>query len=152
SFGGPGSEPGKLSTPHGLLLDTRVNPPVLLVADRENGRLQTFDLDGNHLGIVQGMLRRPCNMCIRGTDLVVADLAGRVTILDAKNELVEQLGDNPDEKLRAQNGVPRERWQDGLFLAPHCAHWDDKGDLYVMDWNATGRITKLRHVAGPAVK
>lgn len=146
SFAGPGTDPGKCRTPHGLLLDTRVSPPVLLVADRENGRLQSFDLDGKHLGVVSGMLRRPCHMDLHGKDLVVADLAGRVTILNEKNELVCQLGDQPDESLRAQNGVGREKWKDGEFLSPHCAHWDDAGDLYVVDWNATGRVTKLARV------
>lgn len=147
SFAGPGTEPGKCRTPHGLLIDTRVSPPVLLVADRENGRLQTFDLDGKHLGVIEGMFRRPCHMHLRGKELVVADLAGRVTILDEKNALVCQLGDQPDEALRAQNGVAKDKWKDGLFLAPHCADWDEKGDLYVMDWNANGRVSKLERVA-----
>lgn len=146
SFAGPGTEPGKCRTPHGLLLDTRVTPPVLMVADRENGRLQTFDLDGKFLSVISGMLRRPCHMHLRGKELVVADLAGRVTILNEKNELVCHLGDQPDESLRAQNGVPKEKWKDGVFLSPHCAEWDAKGDLYVLDWNASGRVSKLEHV------
>jgi hypothetical protein len=146
SFAGPGTEPGKCRTPHGLLLDTRVTPPVLLVADRENGRLQSFDLDGKHLAVIEGHFRRPCHMHLHGSDLVVADLAGRVTILDAKNALVAHLGDQPDESLRAQNGVPKEKWKDGEFLAPHCAAWDAKGDLYVLDWNAHGRVSKLERV------
>jgi len=146
SFGGPGSAPGQLRSPHGILLDTRVTPPVLLVADRENNRLQSFDLEGQHLGIVQGMLRRPSNLRIAGQDLVIADLAGRVTILDGKNELVTHLGDQPDESLRAVNGVPPEKWKDGQFLAPHCADWDAQGNLYVVDWNATGRVSKLERV------
>ncbi len=146
SFAGPGSEPGKCRTPHGLLLDTRVSPPVLLVADRENGRLQTFDLEGKHLSVISGMLRRPCHMHLRGKDLVIADLAGRVTILNEKNELVCHLGDQPDESLRAQNGVEKSKWKDGVFLAPHCADWDEQGNLYVMDWNASGRVSKLERV------
>ncbi|MFT7464993.1 MAG: hypothetical protein ACI9EF_003353 [Pseudohongiellaceae bacterium] len=146
SFGGPGSEPGQLSTPHGLLVDTRSESPRLLVADRENHRLSIFDLDGNFHSLVEGMLRRPCKIQQRGEFLVIPDLAGRVTILDGDNQLVTHLGDNPDESLRAVNGVPRESWVDGLFLAPHAAAWDAQGDLYVMDWNFLGRVNKLRHV------
>lgn len=146
SFGGLGSEPGQCRTPHGIALDTRVSPPVLLVADRENGRLQTFDLDGKHLSVVTGMLRRPCHARVHGQDVLVADLAGRVTVLDAKNELVCHLGDQPVEALRAQNGVPKDQWKDGEFLSPHCAEWDANGDLYVMDWNALGRVSKLERV------
>lgn len=146
SFGGPGSEQGQLQTPHGLLLDRRGDETLLLVADRENHRLQSFDLEGEARAIVRGMLRRPCHMHRRGEDLIVADLAGRVTILDGKNELVEHLGDQPDESLRAQNGVPPEKWKDGQFISPHCANWDSQGNLYVVDWVSTGRVTKLARV------
>lgn len=150
SFGGPGSDPGELSTPHGLHVDTRTDPPVLLVADRENHRLSIFDLDGNFQSLVEGMLRRPCKIQGLGEYLVIPDLAGRVTILDGDNKLVTQLGDNPDESLRAVNGVPKEKWVNGLFLAPHSAAWDSEGDLYVMDWNRSGRVNKLRRVGAVA--
>jgi DNA-binding beta-propeller fold protein YncE len=143
TFGGPGSEVGKLATPHGLWLDTRGGAPVLLVADRENHRLQSFDLEGKSLGVVATDLRRPCHMHQRGGELVVADLAGRITLLDAKNKVTAHLGDNPDPALRAQYGVPREKWRDGEFLAPHCATFDAQGNVYVVDWNHLGRVTKL---------
>jgi mono/diheme cytochrome c family protein len=147
SFGGPGSEPGRFQTPHGVWVDTRSAEPVLVVADRENGRLQRFDLEGRLLGVVEGMLRRPCKIQQQGEHLVIPDLAGRVTILDGQDELVAHLGDNPDPGLRAKNDVDREAWIDGEFLAPHSATWDARGDLYVMDWNLHGRITRLRRVS-----
>src|SRR5262245_16779947 len=147
SWGGRGTEPGKMRTPHGLWLDTRGPSPILAVADRENNRLQFFSLDGKFLSMVTEELRRPCHMHQRGTDLVIADLAGRVTIFDKDNRLVTHLGDNPDPQKRANNKVPREQWNDGEFIAPHCARWDAQGDLYVMDWVAVGRITKLKRVA-----
>ena len=147
TFGGPGTEPGKFRTPHGLWIDKRVDPPVLIVADRENHRLQKFDLEGNHLGVIEGFFRRPCKVHGRGSDLVVADLAGRVTILDGNDELVTHLGDNPDPGKRARNDVAKTEWVDGHFLSPHAAAWDAEGNLYVMDWNRHGRITKLKHVA-----
>lgn len=146
SFGGPGSELGKLATPHGLWLDTRAGEPVLLVADRENHRVQSFDLEGRALAVVASDLRRPCHLHQRGSELVIADLAGRITLLDAKNQVIAHLGDNPDESLRAQNGVPREKWRDGEFLAPHCATFDARGNVYVVDWNASGRVTKLARI------
>ncbi|MCE9595342.1 MAG: hypothetical protein K8S98_14240 [Planctomycetes bacterium] len=146
SFGGPGTEPGKMQTPHGLLIDTRGETPTLIVADRENHRLQIFDLDCKLIGVVDHDLRRPCNLALAGDELAVADLGGRVTILNAKNQLVCHLGDNPDESLRAENGVPREKWKDGEFLAPHGIAWDAAGDLYVLDWNFLGRVTKLLRV------
>ena len=144
SFGGPGTEPGKLRTPHGLLMDTRADPVTLLVADRENHRLQRFDLKGKHLEVIEGMFRRPCNIALNGTDLAVPDLAGRVTILNDKNELVVHLGDQPDPKKRARNDVPKSQWAPGVFLSPHGAAFDGAGNLYVLDWNRHGRLTQLK--------
>jgi len=145
SFGGPGSEPGQMNTPHGLALDTRTNPPTLLVADRANHRLQVFDLEGKFQKVIEGF-RLPCSVDIQGEYVAVADLQGRVTILNGKNEVVTQLGDNPDESLRGNHDAKREQWKDGLFTAPHSARWDAEGNLYVMDWNVLGRINKLKRV------
>jgi len=148
SFGGPGTEPGKMQTPHGLWLDTRGKQPLLLVCDRENHRLQWFTMDGQFVRLMDQDLRRPCNVWPLGDGrLVVADLGGRITILDAEDHLVVHLGDNPDAALRATNGVPREKWRDGLFLAPHSVCVDRAGNIYVMDWNASGRVTKLVRTA-----
>jgi hypothetical protein len=150
SFGGPGTELGKMHTPHGIWVDTRGTEPVLLVADRENNRVQVFDLEGKPLREVKDLehdlLRRPCHMHPFGTELAVADLAGRVTLLDAKLALVAHLGDNPDPGKRARNDVLPPDWRDGEFISPHCANWDSAGNLYVTDWVSTGRITKLARV------
>ncbi len=145
-WGGPGSEPGQFRTPHGILLDRRGPEPRLVVADRENHRLQLFDLDGGLLEVVEGMLRRPCMTAQRGEELVVADLAGRVTVLGRDNQLIAQIGDQPDPAKRANNGVPRAQWAQGEFLAPHAAAWDHDGNLYVMDWLALGRVTRLQRL------
>lgn len=150
SFGGPGTELGKLHTPHGLWVDTRGPEPRLLVADRENNRIQIFDLEGVPMGeihdVERDLLRRPCHMHPFGDELVVADLAGRVTLLDRAFGLIAHLGDNPDPGKRARNDVQPSEWRDGEFLAPHCANWDSQGNLYVTDWVSRGRITKLARV------
>jgi hypothetical protein len=31
----------------------------------------------------------------------------------------------------------------GIFTAPHGLSFDKEGNLYVEDWNQTGRVTKL---------
>lgn len=147
SFGGPGKEPGKMQTCHGLWLDARGREPLLLVCDRENHRLQWFTMDGTFVRMHDQDLRRPCNVWpLENGALAVADLAGRVSLLDKDHKVLAQLGDNPNEKLRAQNGVKPEQWQDGQFLSPHSVCSDSKGNLYVMDWNALGRITKLERL------
>ncbi len=143
SFGGAGSEPGKLRTPHGIWLDTRGEQPVLLVADRENERLQSFDLDGNFLRVVATGLKRPCHVHPRGDELAVPELAGGVAILDGTGKLVTRLGESADPARRANHGVTPEQWIAGQFTAPHCARFDAQGNLYVLDWSATGRVSKL---------
>lgn len=142
-WGGGGKEPGKFQTPHGIALDTRCTPNQLIVADRENGRLQTFTLDGELTGVIEGMLRRPCGAAVHGDLVAVPDLAGRVTLLGKNNELLAQLGDQPDEGKRANNGVPRSDWAEGQFISPHGLAWDARGNLYVQDWVSQGRITRL---------
>lgn len=146
SFGGPGDEPGKMNCPHGLWLDDSGDEPRLVVSDRENHRLQLFDLEGRYLGLADTDLRRPCHSHRFQDATAVADLAGRVTLLDADLEVITHLGENPHEEQWARNDVGRELWTAGYFIAPHCARWDAEGNLYVMDWVSQGRVTKLRRV------
>ena len=144
TFGARGSEPGQFVTPHGLFWDEQ--DQVLVVADRENHRLQFLTADGEFVRMLDGMFRRPCSVQRQGDDYVVADLAGRVTIVSVDGQRTVQLGDQPEAGLRARNGIPREQWQDGLFLSPHGAGWDADGNLYVQDWNFLGRVNRLVRV------
>jgi len=147
SFGGPGTEPGKLSCPHGLWVDTRAAEPDLIVADRGNERLQIFTLDGRHKGFVAGDLRRPCHFDERDGDLLIPDLYGRLTILDQHNHLITHLGDNPGcWKTPGWPDLPKSTWQSGKFIAPHAACWDADGNIFVVEWVPPGRVTKLRRV------
>lgn len=146
SFGGYGEEPGKMRTCHGLWIDRRGGTTVLLVADRENGRLQTFDLEGKHLAVIAADVRRPCGFAQFGDTIAVADLAGRVTLLDKDYKLIEHLGDQPDTAKRANNGVPPDQWKVGEFVAPHSVGFDANGNLFVMDWVSAGRMTQLKLV------
>lgn len=146
SFGGKGTEPGKFQTSHGMALDTRGPKPLLLICDRENRRLQHFDLDGNFVAVTTTGLRRPCSISIRGDKVAVAELEGRVTILDKNNHPIAFLGDNPVKAQWANNPVPPTDWRDGIFTAPHGVCYDAAGNLYVMDWNKSGRISRLNRV------
>ena len=101
---------------------------MIVVADREHHRLQYFTLDGkldhlvtnekSHENDDDGKLRRPCHFSQRGSEMLIPDLRGRVTILDKDNNVVAQLGDNPNVGQRANNGVPKDQTVPGAFLLP----------------------------------
>jgi hypothetical protein len=147
SFGGPGTEPGRMQTPHGLFVDSRSGTELLLVCDRENHRLQWFTLDGAFVRESKDGLWRPCNVWPLADEmLAVADLAGRVTILDREDKPVLVLGDAAPADKRATNQIASDLWQKDVFFAPHSVCADAKGNLYVMDWNVHGRVSKLERV------
>lgn len=146
SWRGGEGDAGKFKTPHGIWIDVRKDPATVIVADRGNSRLQIFTLDGKPLGIVKEGLRNPCKVQVRNGDVLIPDLKGRVTILDKDNKLIAHIGENSDKGKQGNHGVPPDQWKDGEFTAPHGAAWDSKGNLYVQDWNATGRVSKLKRV------
>ncbi len=147
SWGGLGTDPGKLNCPHGIWLDTREGrEPTLVVADRANVRLQWFTLDGKYLRTVDHDLRHPCHFHQRGGDLLVPDLKGRVTLFDRDDNLICHLGDNPDQTQWANHGVKRADTRPGVFCTPHSARFDAAGNIFVVEWLPYGRVTKLRRV------
>lgn len=143
TFGSKGTSYADTKTCHGITLDTRYDELRLLVADRENRRLKHYTLDGEMIGVYATFLRRPCAVSIRGEHCAVAELQGRVTILNKDGSHAAFLGDNPNEKQWNQFKTPLEEIATGIFTAPHGICYDKNGDLYVQDWNKTGRITKL---------
>jgi outer membrane protein assembly factor BamB len=147
SFGGPGNGAGRLNSPHGVWVDTRKSDPVLLVADRGNNRIQIFDLDGNHLSFVTEEQNMPCCFFQHGDEIVIPDLFGRVTILDADNRLIAHLGYNDQIWTRPDYpNIPHGAREAGKFISPHAVTVDSNGDIYVVEWVSDGRITKLAKV------
>lgn len=144
TVGGRGQEDGKFTTCHGVTIDPRPQDgPLVLVADRENRRLVHMTLDLDFVGVHAENLRRPCAISIHGTHAAVAELEARVTILDGNGAPVAFLGDNPNKTQWANFKVPAAEQTEGIFSAPHGLSYDPEGNLYVQDWNATGRVTKL---------
>ena len=70
-------------------------------------------------------------------------MEGRVTILDRDNTPVAFLGDNPQKSQWANYALPPGDIAATVFSAAHGCFIDRSGDIYVSDWNRTGRITKL---------
>jgi DNA-binding beta-propeller fold protein YncE len=144
TIGTKGERDGQFKTCHGIALDSRFGTPRLLVCDRENRRLVHLDLEGEWIGVVTSGLRRPCAVSIQGDNVAVAELEGRVVIINKKGEVAATLGDNPDKAQWAAFKLEPKHWQDGIFIAPHGLSFDRDGNLFVQDWNFAGRLTKLQ--------
>jgi hypothetical protein len=144
AFGGPGTEEGKFKTCHGIGIDTRGRKPLVLVCNRNNNRVEHWDLDGNFVKVIQKDLRMPAAVHIRGDYAVFPELQGRVTVIDKKGAIVAQVGDNPNEKQRANFGLPQDQWKEGICNSPHGASMDKKGNLIVSEWSAFGHLHKFQ--------
>jgi DNA-binding beta-propeller fold protein YncE len=143
AFGGPGEAEGKFKTCHGIGLDTRQGKPLLLVCNRNNNRVEYWDLDGNFVKVIQKDLRMPAAVHIRGDYAVFPELQGRVTVLDKDGNIVAQVGDNPVPDQRANFGLPQDKWKDGICNSPHGASIDKDGALIVSEWSQFGHLHKF---------
>ncbi len=148
-FGEAGDGLKQFHTCHGMTLDTRYDPPRLLICDRNHqpkGRLVHYSLEGEFIEEVVTGLGMPTSVAIQGEYVSVPDLHGRVVILDKTNTIISVLGHNPDRKKGASFGVKQENWVEGQFSGTHGSYWDKDGNLYVQDWNVAGRLMKLVRV------
>lgn len=146
SFGGPGGMPaeeGKFNRCHGLAVDLRGPKPMLIVCNRESGRVEQWDTDGNLVKILQRNLRMPAAAVVSGDYVAIAELQGRVTVLGKDNSIVAQLGDNPDASQRANFGLEPSKWTEGICNSPHGIAIDRGGDVIVSEWSQYGRLHKF---------
>ncbi len=148
-FGTKGNGLKEFNTAHGMTLDTRYSPPRLLICDRNHepkGRLVHYDLNGEFIAEVVTGLGMPTSTAVQGDHVSVPDLQGRLVILDKENTIMAVLGYNADPAKRGNYNVPQEQWLEGIFSGTHGSYWDKDGNLYVQDWNVSGRIMKLVRV------
>jgi hypothetical protein len=148
-FGSKGNNLKEFNTAHGMTLDTRYDPPRLLICDRNHepkGRLLHYDLNGNFIDEVVTGLGMPTSAAVQGDYVSVPDLHGRLVILDKSNTIIAVLGHNADPNKRVNYAIPQDQWIEGIFSGTHGSYWDKDGNLYVQDWNIAGRIMKLVRV------
>ncbi len=152
TIGKPGKKDGEFNLPHGLWIDARDGgEPTLCVADRANARLQWFDLEeGKHIKTLAEPFILPANVDTHGELMLVPDLSARITLLDKDNKVIT-LGEDEEwrkEVLKDRMKLRRtpDRWVSGKWVHPHDACFDAEGNIFVAEWVATGRVTKLKKV------
>jgi sugar lactone lactonase YvrE len=145
TIGGPGTEGGKFNVCHGIWVNTlKGGEPEVYIADRQNGRIQVFDLELNHKRNLEGMVRNPCCFYQHKGYLYIPDLASRVTILDAEDNVAIHLGDG--KEADGTTNRPDSQTNPALFAAPHALAVDSKGNLYVVEWISFGRPRRFKPV------
>lgn len=136
SWGEPGTGPGEFHVPHGLLVTADER---LVVADRENDRIQVFSLEGAFLEQWTDLRRPAAVTADRSGNLYVCEMASpaghdswvhgvvrepipaRVSVFDSSGRLLERF---------AHGGHPCDP---GNLLAPHGLAVDSSGFVYVAE-------------------
>jgi DNA-binding beta-propeller fold protein YncE len=129
SWGEPGKAPGQFNLPHGVWIDRRGR---LLVADRENDRVQIFDQAGKLLEVWPTELIGPAFFYVDPEDVVyVAEHnGGMISILTLDGERLA-------------------RWGDPIHRSCHGIWGDSRGDFYVVqpgEWGRVRRVVKFERV------
>jgi hypothetical protein len=141
SFGGK-TAPYSFNTLHKLAIDTRFDPTRIIAVDRANNRVVHMSLTGEFLGVVARDLLLPAAVAITGDHAVIGELTGRVTLLDKSGAVAARVGTNTEQGV-GTNKIPPAQWKTGLVLAPHGVALNDKGDLFVAEFNAFGRVHRF---------
>ena len=123
SWGEPGNGPGQFNLPHGVWIDRHGR---VLVADRENDRVQVFTQDGEHIATWPTHLIGPAVLYVDDEDTVYIPEHNRglVSILTLEGERLAQWG---SEINRACHGI----WV------------DSHRDIYVVQPGEWGRVRRV---------
>ena len=141
TFGGRDA-PYSLQNCHKIFIDPRYEEPRILCCDRINLRLVHLSLNGEVIGEYATGLRRPSSASFHGDKVVIAEIAGRVVVLDKEGNIVSQIGTNevPGE-INTAKTTP-DQWRDGFVTSPHGIAFDNNGNIIVTEWNRIGRVLR----------
>jgi sugar lactone lactonase YvrE len=132
SWGEPGNGPGQFHLPHGIVVDKNNN---VFVADRENDRIQIFDVEGNLKDIWEN-ISRPTGIVVTDEYVYVAELGHRLYV---DNVFFEPDPDSQWSQVRifdlngkevTKFGGP-EGWIAGNLFAAHSIALDKEGSIYI---------------------
>ena len=156
SINGAEGGAGRFNCPHAIFIDRRGPDPELYVADRANGRVQVYDLEGNYQRVFGGdFLTTPSGFATHGDLLIIAELRARLTLCGKNDEFVCYLGANepvcdvegwPNNKDASGKIIPTSLLETGKFNSPHGLAVDGQGNLYVAEWLIGGRFIRLGKV------
>lgn len=127
----PGVWDGDFNLPHNIW----VHGDRVYVADRENHRVQLFDLQGNHVETWTDFIQ-PTDIYIdpRHDEIVyVAELRNRVTICDRNGVVLSRWGRFPTKDV-------------GMFYAAHGIWTDSEQSVYIGEVLEGQRIQKFRRL------
>jgi hypothetical protein len=141
SFGGK-KPPYSFSTLHKLAIDARFQPVRIIACDRANNRVLHLSLDGQLLGVVAQDLLLPAAVVVSGDYAIVGELKGQVSVLDKAGAVVGRFGTNT-EPGAGTNQLKPEQWRPGIFTAPHGVAVNERGDLFVSEFNQYGRVLRF---------
>ena len=148
SFGGKDA-PYNFHTLHNLAIDRRFTPERIIGNVRDDGRVVHLGLDGEFLGVIAEGLARPGALCMYGEYAVVGEFGSRMTLLDKMGTVVTEFGINrvfEETTGKVENGghrTPPARWRPGETTSPHGVAVNDRGDVFVVDWNLFGRVHRF---------
>jgi len=143
SWGEPGSGPGQFNLPHGVAVDRTGR---VIVADRENSRLQLFTPEGEFIEEWTDVAR-PTEMFVDAEDNVfVAEVGWRAGMFPWMEPDPARTGGrvsvfNRQGELQARWGGGDDPYSPGDFFAPHGIWLDSQGSVYVAEvtWSAGGK-------------
>jgi hypothetical protein len=141
SFGGR-KEPYGFNTLHKLTIDPRFQPARIIACDRANNRVVHLSQSGDFLGVVAKDLLLPAAVVIYKDYAIIGELKGRVTVLDKAGAVVARIGTNTDANVGG-NQIAPELWRLGIVGSPHGVAVNDHGDLFVSEFNVSGRVHRF---------
>jgi hypothetical protein len=142
SFGGKDA-PYNFRTLHKLAIDSRFTPARIIACDRANNRVVHLSLEGEFLGTVATDLLLPAAVAVHGEHAAVAELRGRVTILDKAGQVVARLGANAAGDEIGSKLIEPVKWRSGIVIAPHGIAFNDRGDVFVAEFSVFGRVLRF---------
>ena len=140
SFGGR-KAPYDFLNCHKIFIDKRYSPARILCTNRKQRTLVHLSLDGKMLGVHAKDLRRPSCLDFWGDNIAVAEIEGRISILDKQGKVVSVVSFNKG-KYKGNRAKPQE-WKPGIVGSPHGITFDQEGNLLMTEFNRYGRVMRF---------